>query len=1102
MAVNDVAGSVGSWDISLSPDAPRNLLDLLRPTGHIAIVAGRVDPQQYGDNLLATARYVGVQRGWSVNEGSFSMEGVGMIWHLGDEDGKGAVFETAVAASGSTFANAVRAVLPDSVTEGTLYSVPGTYNYSYQWKNPRQALTDICDVWGTPTFPVEFRVNGDGSLDAGRIEDLYGTTPTCLVIAKETGYDLDLTALPGKFQATRDIEDFSTRVVAMGQGEGETISASGVNLADIGKTNPYLDLFGNPVQLTRIVDASDAENTNLYNLAAQQLGRFASTRDEMTLSADEYDISGDLQAGHFIYAYDPDSGLFDTDVEVYFRGQRINPVALRVLETTWPVVAGMTVAFRTQDGDWLDLTDYVQFESASTTSMKVAGYDRALTSSTTSPPGDRVNGDSSVPGVPVFGTFVGGTYQANGDETKAQIQVVWTEPLNTDGSTIVDGDHYEIRYRPNVTAPYAATWNEASQDTWNELHTWNQPRVAAITSTDWQTSIAPWDTDAFMVQELTPSVVYEFQIRAVDTANPPNRSQWSATTAFEAPRDTQPPSTPAAPLVAGSRIAIQVVHYLGSAAGGSFTLEPDTNHLEVHVSNNSTFLPDDTTIVGRLAAAAALQAGVPVVGTFQVEETDERYVKVVAVDRSGNKSAASDASSATVLLIDDAHISDLTVTKVTAGTITADWLLAAAIKTAASGQRVELNAEGLQAYGEEGDQTINLSSDPTATGNYITFTQGDTSVASISEDGNIAGQDFNVNGDLVVGGTNILDLIATLPKGLLFRGERTDNTDTTSGSTEVAFLELDTTLEDGRMYRLYTSELRVTGTVIGDTVGIRIRDGGSGSPSITSDQLCLGTASIANTGTGGNTVSVAQVISVDDSSAVSLSNYHSGQHNYLLTVARVSGTGTMTLTTNTATVNAMQLCVEDIGPLIDDTGVDQSSGGGGTVPVQTYTKTYTATWSGTYAENNTYTSFYGNDVNQGRYDSTWGNQRGLIGFNAATIQSDLAGATIKSIKVTLNAKHWYYNSGGTALIGAHDYTSRPSTWSDSRVDQSQVTVTGWPKPGKKTVTLPTSIGNQFRDGTTAGISLGPGTNTDLIYYGRFDGVGSSNVPTLTITYTV
>ncbi|KND38488.1 phage tail protein [Streptomyces acidiscabies] len=1104
MSVNEIGNALGAWDITLSPDTPRDVQDALLEFGRIVVLPGRLDPVQYGDTLLTEARYVGVLRVKEFDsDGAVTLSGVSMAVWLGDEDGKGSVIENAVTAASGTFANAVNAVLPDSVTAGTIHSVPGTASYTFQWKTPRQALDSICDLYGTPTYPVEYRVNGDATVEAGRVDDLYGTVPGTIVVAWDAGYDLDLLALPGKFGTKRDVEDYTTRAIAMSQGEGDAISTAAADQTDIGASNPYLDPFGNPVTFTRLIDASDTDVSQLATLAKLQLGRFQGTNDELTLSTTEYDISGDVSAGDYIWAYDPDAGLYDTANEIVFRGQRLNPIKLRVLETTWPIVQGMTIAYRHGDGTWLDLTDYVHFETAGETSLKVAGYDRALTSSTTTPPGDRVNGDTSIPGVPVFGTFAGNTYQANGDETKAQIQVTWTEPLNTDGSTIVDGDHYEIRYRPNVTAPYAATWTEAAQDTWNELNTWNQPRVAPITNTDWQTVYAPWDTDSYLIQELTPSVVYEFQIRAVDIASPPNKSPWSATQAFEAPRDTLPPSTPAAPLVAGSRIAIQVMHYLGVSAGGTFNLESDTNHLEVHVSNNETFLPDDTTITGRLLCAAALQSGIPVVGTFPVEETDERWVKVVAVDRSGNKSNASDASSATALLIDDAHISDLTVSKVTAGTITADWILAAAIKTANSGQRVELNAAGLQAYGEEGDQTINLSSDPDATGNYITFTQGGVAVASVDQDGNLSGQNVSVNGDLTVEGTNVLDLIATLPKGLLFRGERSTDSDTTSGSTEIAVLELDTTLVDGRMYRISTSTMRLTCTVVGDTIGIRIRDGGSGSPSTSSDQLSLHTSGVTNTGTGGVTVGpLTLIITCDDSSPVTFTNYHSGQHNYLATLARLSGTGTLTLTTNSATVNAIQLNVEDLGPLIDDTGVDQSSGGGGTVPVQTYTKTYSATWSGSYDSSNNFISYWGNSANQGDAPpASYGNQRGLIGFNASQIHSDLAGATIKSIKITLYANHWYYNAGGTARLGTHNYTSRPTTWTDSRVNQNRWTSASWPKPGKRTIALPTSVGDEFKAGTSTGISTGPGSS-NYTDYGRFAGAGSgSNTPVLEIVYT-
>jgi hypothetical protein len=838
MSVNDIGNSLGAWDIALSPDTPRDVLDGLLEFGRIVILPGRLDPVQYGDALLPAARYVGVLRTKEFHDDrTVTLSGVSMVVWLGDEDGKGANIENAVTAASGTFADAVNAVLPGSVTAGTIHSVPGTASYTFQWKTPRQALDSICDLYGTPTHPVEYRVNGDASVDAGRVDDLYGTTPKTIVVAKDAGYDLDLLALPGKFDTRRDVEDYTTRTIAMSQGDGDAISTAAADQADIGAVNPYLDPFGNPVKLTRLIDASDTDASQLPTLAKLQLGRFQGTNDELTLSTAEYDISGDVSAGYYIWAYDPDAGLYDTANEIVFRGQRLNPVKLRVLETTWPVTDGMTVAYRHGDGTWVDLTDYVEFETAGETSLKVAGYDRSLTSSTTTPPGDRLNGDTTVPATPVFGAFSANVYESAGGETKAQILVTWSQPLNQDGSTIVDGDHYEIRYKPNASIPYPSTWTEAAQNTWDEVYTWKQPRVPPFTDTDWHTLYAPWDTDQFLVQELTPQVEYEFQIRAVDTASPPNQSGWSTSQTFTAPRDTIPPSTPAAPDVAGSRIALQVRHFLGVSTGGTFNLEADTNHLEVHVSNNPTYFPDDTTLVGRLMCAAALHAQVPVVGVFKVEETDTRYVKVVAVDRSGNKSPASDAAAATAELIDDAHISDLSVSKVTAGEITADWLLSASIKTAVDGQRVELNALGLQAYGNEGDQTINLSSDPDDTGNYITFQQDGVALASIDEDGNVSGQDFNVVGDLSINGDDFrTDLYDPLPKGEIARGQGTNVVAGAGVNAEKGYIEIGFTAEAGRRYRV-TFIGFISSNVTADYVTVTLRDGG-GRPRRPCRRLC------------------------------------------------------------------------------------------------------------------------------------------------------------------------------------------------------------------------------------------------------------------------
>lgn len=1087
MSVNVVTQALGTWDVSLAQDIPRDVLDQLRPMGHIVVVAGRVDPAQYGDNLLSTARFVGPLRKWEITDEAVSIAGVGMTFWLGDEDQKGQVIENTISGASATFANAVRAVMPTSVTEGTLFSVPGVANYSFVWKSPREALDSLCDIYGTPTFPVEYRVNGDGSLDAGRVDDLYNPDPVCVIIAKDAGYDLDLKALPGKFDAARDVEDFSTRVVAMGQGDGGTISASGANLADIGKSNPYLDLFGQPVHLTRLVDASDVENTNLYNLAAQQLGRFASTNDALTLSASDYDISGDVNAGDYVWAYDPDSGLFDTGEEMYFRGQRLNPVKLRVLELTWAITVGMTVAFRTQDGDWLDLTDYVNFESDGDTSLKVAGYDRSLTSSVAAPPGDRVNGDTSVPGVPVFGDFSAGTYQNAQDETKAQILVTWSQPLNTDGSTIVDGDHYEIRWRPNATLPYPATWNEAGQNTWNEVFTWNQPRVPAITDTDWHILYAPWDADQFLLQELTPSVEYEFQIRAVDTASPANQSAWSGSQLFTAPRDTRPPSTPAVASVAGSRIAVQVTHHLGVSTGGTFNLEPDTNHLEVHVSNNPTYFPDDTTLVGRLLCAAALQSQVPVVATFPVEETTERYVKVIAVDRSGNKSPASDAATATALLIDDLHVSDLSVTKLTAGTLQADVILGASIRTATDGERVELTVDGLQAYGPGGDQTINLAADPDANGNFLTFQRDGVALASISEDGNIGCQDLNVIGDLTIDGDDFFDdLYDPLPKGEMARGSGTDVVVGSGANTEKGYIETAFTAEAGRRYRVAFHGYGMSNTTA-DFLTLTLRDGGASVPLTSSTLLMKSTAT---------TITLSVPVSTH---LIYEGEFTAGVHRLLIGFLGVNGTATMKGDTA-----AYQMFIDDVGPSLAASSQVSDGTGGATPPPQNYTKTYTATWHASYRSDGSFNGFAARLSNVIQGDSQTGvngNQRGLIGFDFATIQADLAGATITSASVTLNFEHWYDSSGGTAVIGTHNYGSKPSTWADASVNQDRLTSASWPNPGKRTVSLGTTIGNEFKSGVSTGIALGPGINSTTTYYGYASGSGTSNPPVLTIQYT-
>ncbi|TXJ75413.1 hypothetical protein E2C11_23155 [Streptomyces lavendulae] len=717
MAVQEVLRALGSWEVKLQANTPRDVLDALDYFGHVAIVPGRLTPAQYGDNLLTTARYVGVVRTKTIGDDGrtnapqddLSVGGVGMAMWLGDEDNKGQVYENAITPASASFADTINMLLPASgnyaVTVGTLYSVAGQYTGRHQYESPREAIGYVCDTMSTNSVPVSWRVNGNGTLDAGPESNLYVTNPTCVITTKNAGEDMFLRALPGSMDTTRDVEDYSTRVVLLAEGDGNSIATGA---ADISPATPYRDLHGNPVRLTRLVSESDTSTGNASARAQLALSQFTSTRNQLTLSTADYDIHGTFQVGDHVWVYNPDAGIVDTSTEITFRGVRINPLKLQVTEANWSVTDQYTVAYRAGSGTWMDLTQYVEWETDTTSTVTVGDFSRQLTSSSTEPVGSRPNADTSIPGIPaLIQPFLGSAYLDSRGFTRARVVLSWNAPNNIDGSTVLDGDHYEIRWAIDTSMIYPASWAAVSQIRWQDMQIWAQPFAAP--NAQWQNMVVGWDTITAQLQDLSPGIGYDVQIRAVDKAG--NAGAWSGTTTFVASVDNIPPSTPAAPSVAGSRIAVQITHQLGKSSGGTFNLESDLDHLEIHASYEPTFTPTTSTLKGKAPAnAGMIQAQIPVVVTVQVEETSARYVRVIAVDKTGNKSGPSDAATATALLIDDAHISDLTVSKVTAGTINADFLLGARIKTADNGARVELNTAGLQTYGADGTQTVNIAS--------------------------------------------------------------------------------------------------------------------------------------------------------------------------------------------------------------------------------------------------------------------------------------------------------------------------------------------------------------------------------------------------------
>ena len=154
--------------------------------------------------------------------------------------------------------------------------------------------------------------------------------------------------------------------------------------------------------------------------------------------------------------------------------------------------------------------------------------------------------------------------------------------------------------------------------------------------------------------------------------------------------------------------------------------------------------------------------------------------KVVAVDKSGNRSTPSGAASVTSTLIDDSHISNLTASKITAGTITAAVVIGgsatfsgtlsgatgvfsgslsgatitggvitgATIQTATSGQRVVLNTAGSIDFTGSTGATATLAVD--SAGNLAITSSGAFTASNITGTSYINGYNGIFTGSLAV----------------------------------------------------------------------------------------------------------------------------------------------------------------------------------------------------------------------------------------------------------------------------------------------------------------------------------------------------------------
>ena len=111
----------------------------------------------------------------------------------------------------------------------------------------------------------------------------------------------------------------------------------------------------------------------------------------------------------------------------------------------------------------------------------------------------------------------------------------------------------------------------------------------------------------------------------------------------------------------------------------------------------------------------------------------------------------------------------------------------------------------------------------------------------------------------------------------------------------------------------------------------------------------------------------------------------------------------------------------------------------------------------------------GESLYQGSWETT-GNYRGLMFFDAATIQSQLAGKTIKSVRLYVKRQDRGGSSAASQLqMHLHNLTSVPAGTPTLGTSIGSPGALSWGE--EKWVTLPNSVGEAFKNGTAKGLAL-------------------------------
>ena len=287
-----------------------------------------------------------------------------MAWWLGDDESKGAMLESKVELSASTLENALTNLLPDAIVAGTVTEPAGaTYTGSHQWETPLDAIRTVCAAMG-----AEYKVNPDGTIDAGPKEDVYTiTTPTVVVVRTGHGSDSSYTGINvQRTSSSLTARPYVSRGIVTTEDSDNVVTLVGAQDRTPAPTEK--DMHGNTVTRT-IVQQTSGAPVDVTTYLVTMMNEHAVVSN-MEISTEFYEISGgDMAVGDAFWCFDPPAFTSDQDAtptEILFRGATIWPVKLRLIAASWPFRRGMGIYYRSPETTpvYTDLAPYVEYENS------------------------------------------------------------------------------------------------------------------------------------------------------------------------------------------------------------------------------------------------------------------------------------------------------------------------------------------------------------------------------------------------------------------------------------------------------------------------------------------------------------------------------------------------------------------------------------------------------------------------------------------------------------------------------------------------------------------------------------------------------------------